>query len=167
MTTITVFTSQATLEGAGENDDIEVDEGEDMEIQTVSHGPYCMYTAILFAANDKDLAAKDTNLLQEATKPTNIAQMVAAEIARNGASNGTSRPSRRELAKVAIRMLNLPACICIEIGDHAVVDYNENIVDESDTIFILERMGGLHYDWLKRRGAAGGGAGGASLALRF
>ncbi len=149
MTTIIVYTSQATAEGGGDIEAIEFDEGEEMDIQIVSYGTDCMYNAILSAAKDKDLLDKATTV----------------EVIKEGINEA----SKRAMAKAAISKLRLPACICIEDGNgNAVVDYNKNIVDESDTIFILERLGGFHYDWLKRRGAAAGGsAGGASLALRF
>ena len=153
MSSIYVFTSKTTLEGNNEFGDIEVEEGEVMDIQEVKPpaGPYCMYQAILAAANDK-------GLLHGAT----------VDAIKEGIN---STASKRQKAKDVISKLELPACICIETGDgHAVIDYNQNIVDGSDTFFILERsvVGGIHYDWLKRGGAAAGGrAGGASLALRF
>jgi len=151
MSSIYVFTSKTTLEGNNEFGDIEVEEGENMDIQVVSPGDYCMYKAILAAANDKGFLHGET-----------------VDAIKEGIN---STANKRQKAKDVIKEYDLPACICIETGDgHAVIDYNQNIVDGSDTFFILERsvVGGIHYDWLKRGGAAAGGrAGGASLALRF
>lgn len=152
MSSILVYTPEATLEGNDKFGDIEAKFGEEMDIKEVTPtaGLYCMYMAILGAAKDK-------GLLQAEEVDDTIKKVI----------NATA--NKRQMAIAAINHYKLPACICIDNGNGtADIDYNKNIVDESDTIFILERMGGFHYDWLKRRGAAPGvSAGGASLALRF
>lgn len=152
-----VFTSEAKLAGNNEFGDIEADEGEIMDIQEVSPGPECMYEAILLAANDKGL----------------LSGLNVDEIAEH-----VNKTTKREQAIAAIKYYHLPACICDQYG---TINFHKNFAGEPNALFILERpvVGGFHYDWLKRRGAAAGGsaggaavaaggsAGGASLALRF